>query len=126
MFDWAEVHTRKRIRDRHFINQNGFCAYCRCNMNRKKRDRDDQSVTLEHIVPRVIGGRDCELHTIAICYRCNQNRSSMPLALDQMLGIFLFKGLPGLAPIGINLWAYWKLRLCIATRHIQTFAIATF
>lgn len=57
--------------------QNWRCAYCgiKCTDEREI----GHSATIEHIVPRSIGGRDVWENMVMACKNCNSNRSSVPL-----------------------------------------------
>ena len=120
------IKSKKALRSIHFNKQNGICAYCGCCMNQRKTDRDDFSVTLEHIFPQTMGGRDTEANTIAICYRCNQNRGCVPLGFDLMWNIFVLKGVDAFEPIGQNLWLFVKTWVGIRSRHAQMFSLVFF
>ena len=104
VYDHNTKIPRRVLRTYHFVKQNGVCAYCGCQMNRKRHNRDDNSVTLEHIIPVAYGGLNCEFHTIAICYRCNQERGNNTLTLAMILGIFIFKGFDAIIPISMSYW----------------------
>lgn len=103
--------SKKILRRFHYINQNGICAYCGCIMNRapgaSDGQIDDNTCTLEHIIPRSEGGKNYYSHTIAVCHKCNYERSSFPLQFHQIIGIFLAKGLDGLYPISVNLYKFY-------------------
>lgn len=97
---------RRALRDMHFNLQNGICAYCgeHMNKNREPHKKDELSYTLEHIVPRRLGGEDTLQNTICVCAGCNHARDSMPLKLHHIVGIFITKGDQAFVPIFRNLY----------------------
>lgn len=107
---------RKSLRRKHIVHQNGICAYCGVKMNHNVAGLRP---TLEHIIPQFYGGKDIELHTIAVCADCNYERDNLPLRWHMILGIFIFKGIDGFYPISMNLWIWLKLWLSLKTRHIR-------
>lgn len=62
-----------RLRDL-FNKQRGQCCYCRCNMTLKRGL--EHSVTLEHIIPRSLGGISEKGNIRAACWKCNTERGS--------------------------------------------------
>lgn len=66
-----------RLRAHLFERQNGACHYCARPMVlrefaiRAEHLRDDDA-TIEHLVPRVLGGRDTRDNLVAACHRCNR------------------------------------------------------
>lgn len=119
MLDWKQRNiTRHCLRKSHFINQRGVCAYCGDTMNNSK-NRNNKSVTLEHILPRFWGGLDNELYTIAVCHDCNFERGSMPLQWHMIVGIFLFKGFDAVVPICENLSKYYTCMIAAKTNNLK-------
>ena len=71
---WARSYYRARASEA----QNHRCCYCgvlMCDPN----PVDNQSLTLEHVVPRGNGGMEHPDNYVAACRRCNTKRSSTPL-----------------------------------------------
>jgi hypothetical protein len=85
--------TRVKLREFHFINQNGICAYCGDRMN--SREGSPKQVTLEHVIPCTFGGRNIIGDTIATCAECNEKRGHSHLQYHQMVGILIAKGIDG-------------------------------
>ena len=57
-----------------FHKQRGLCCYCKCNMTLR---RDEQhSVTVEHIIPKSLGGTLEKGNVRAACRKCNTNRGN--------------------------------------------------
>ncbi|MCW2923021.1 MAG: endonuclease [Thermoleophilia bacterium] len=65
-----------RMRERLHARQGGQCHYCGCQMTLRTygiQDRlADTDVTVEHLVPRVLGGRDIPQNLVAACHGCNR------------------------------------------------------
>ncbi len=124
--DWPnlkfKIEGRKYIRGFHVANQNGICAYCGDAFS----DTKTKQATLEHIVPQTYGGPDSINNTIAVCYRCNQDRDSFPLKFHQVVGILVARGFDGLPAVMGSYMLYLKIRLSVFTRHIQMFSIMNF
>jgi 5-methylcytosine-specific restriction endonuclease McrA len=57
-----------------FNKQRGLCCYCRCNMT-LKRDLP-HSATVEHVIPKSIGGTLEKGNVRAACWKCNTERGS--------------------------------------------------
>lgn len=112
-FGNLEVRCPKTLRNIHFYQQNGTCAYCGEQMNRRRQYKNERSCTLEHVIPRALGGTDCFAHTVAVCHSCNQGRGSYPLSFEHIVGILLVKGLDGLYPVSVNLWSYYREALTL-------------
>lgn len=49
-----------------------WCVYCRCPL-------DELTATLEHIIPRSLGGGDNRDNVTLACRPCNQRRGNTPL-----------------------------------------------
>lgn len=63
---------------RHVERQNGRCAYCGVPMFMSpQRGRADCRATLDHVVPRALGGADSERNTVAACEACNAAKGHM-------------------------------------------------
>lgn len=65
---------KARLRERLFARQGGHCHYCREQMT--MRDHHDAPVrstdaTIEHLVPRALGGGNTPQNLVAACSRCN-------------------------------------------------------
>jgi 5-methylcytosine-specific restriction endonuclease McrA len=65
-----------RMRAKLYARQGGRCYYCDRDMTlRTFRIQDqlrDEDVTVEHLVPRVLGGRDIPQNLVAACHGCNR------------------------------------------------------
>lgn len=60
----------QRLRARLAEAQNWRCAYCHGCL-------EPDTVTIEHVVPLVLGGEDAWENMAAACQRCNQRRGTM-------------------------------------------------
>jgi len=60
--------------------------------------------SLEHIVPRLLGGKDTELNTISVCVACNCGRGHDVLSNQQIMAILQYKGIPGIVPVATVLY----------------------
>lgn len=83
---YRPVHrvTREKLQSFRFKmgeRQNWKCCYCGCEMSEKRGF--DNSCTLEHVVPRSLGGPDSEENIVAACYACNNARG------DEFLDVHL-------------------------------------
>lgn len=68
---------RARLRDAAFKRQKGLCHWCKTpmlNTKRARRARSPMACTLEHLIPRHIGGPNTEDNTVAACLQCNEER----------------------------------------------------
>lgn len=54
--------------------QNWKCCFCGCYMTEVAGVKN--SVTVEHVVPKSMGGTDDMANLAASCYRCNKNRGT--------------------------------------------------
>jgi 5-methylcytosine-specific restriction endonuclease McrA len=65
-----------RMREQLYARQGGCCHYCGREMTlRTYAIQDalrDTDATIEHLVPRVLGGRDIPQNLVAACHRCNR------------------------------------------------------
>jgi len=65
-----------RLRERLHERQGGRCHYCARAMTLRTysiQDRlSDSDTTVEHLVPRVLGGRDIPQNLVAACHGCNR------------------------------------------------------
>ena len=64
------VYTRTRLAEA----QNWKCCFCGCVMTEIRDKRN--SVTVEHVVPKSMGGTDEIDNLVASCYSCNNNRKT--------------------------------------------------
>ena len=62
----------KELRDQLAEQQNHRCPYCGVRMN--GAGMDDTSPTFEHVLPRVLGGKDEVNNLVIACRRCNRER----------------------------------------------------
>jgi 5-methylcytosine-specific restriction endonuclease McrA len=65
-----------RLRAKLHERQGGLCHYCERPMTLRtfhiqEQLRDDDT-TIEHLVPRVLGGRDIPQNLVAACHECNR------------------------------------------------------
>ena len=65
---WA--YTRTRLAEA----QNWKCCFCGCYMTEIHSKKN--SVTVEHVIPKSMGGTDDVENLAASCYRCNNNRGT--------------------------------------------------
>ena len=68
--------TIKNIRAALYAAQNGKCHYCGERMSWTP-ERDD-SLTLDHIIPRALGGTNAQTNLIACCRDCNNRKGMSP------------------------------------------------
>lgn len=65
-----------RMRANLYARQGGQCYYCEREMTLRTFQIQDQlrddDVTVEHLVPRVLGGRDIPQNLVAACHQCNR------------------------------------------------------
>jgi 5-methylcytosine-specific restriction endonuclease McrA len=61
-----------------FNKQSGLCGYCEKDMNYNAIYTHD-APTLDHILPRAVGGKTQRHNLICVCYECNQKKADMPL-----------------------------------------------
>ncbi|MCZ4496328.1 MAG: endonuclease [Thermoleophilia bacterium] len=65
-----------RMRAKLYARQAGQCYYCQREMTLRTFQIQDQlrdeDVTVEHLVPRVLGGRDIPQNLVAACHGCNR------------------------------------------------------
>ena len=98
------MKNRQALRKQHCNTQSGICLYCDCVMNHNNTRDDAQACSLEHIVPRILGGKDTALNTIAVCGKCNNTRGHNPLSNKQIISILRYKGIPGGLPVATVLY----------------------
>ena len=55
--------------------QRGRCYYCGGQMA-SKRDQPN-SITMDHVIPRSLGGWRDKQNSVGCCYSCNQSKGSM-------------------------------------------------
>lgn len=71
----AEGRQTMRLRRLLVKDQQGRCAFCRRRMTPSMRGRaKDTAETLEHVMPRALGGALCASNCVAACHSCNQYR----------------------------------------------------
>ena len=68
-------HTTRR-RELLWARQGGHCHYCDCHMTMRAYHDHDQAIqptdaTIEHLVPRALGGGNTIANLVAACHRCN-------------------------------------------------------
>jgi 5-methylcytosine-specific restriction endonuclease McrA len=66
-----------RLRRELYARQGGRCHYCERAMTLRSfaiqdAPLDELDATVEHLVPRVLGGRDVDGNLVAACHRCNR------------------------------------------------------
>lgn len=65
-----------RLRAELFARQQGRCHYCARDMQLRTYSVQDQlrdeDATIEHLVPRVLGGSDGPPNLVAACHACNR------------------------------------------------------
>lgn len=65
------------LREKIYIRDKGKCRYCRKQIEWEavtKQGRKD--VTLDHIIPKCLGGTDSEDNLTIACFRCNNLKGS--------------------------------------------------
>lgn len=67
--------TRRRLRV--LRRDNYRCVYCRVELAVNKKGVQG-STTVDHIVPRVHGGRDADFNMVACCQACNTAKADKP------------------------------------------------
>lgn len=79
----ADGHHTKADLAEVFQAQGGRCAYCKVNLNRKKKQVD-------HIVPLARGGSNARANIQYLCAPCNQTKNARdPIEFAQPLGLLL-------------------------------------
>lgn len=73
---WALYLARMRLRAELSERQNHRCCFCGVRFSGSSAKGDRDSCTIEHVVPRVLGGIDEEANMVVSCYRCNTKRGS--------------------------------------------------
>ncbi|MBC7461005.1 MAG: HNH endonuclease [Thermoleophilia bacterium] len=66
-----------RLRSELYALQGGLCHYCQRAMTLRtfaiqEPRLADSDATVEHLVPRVLGGRDVPENLVAACHACNR------------------------------------------------------
>ncbi|MCW2956040.1 MAG: endonuclease [Thermoleophilia bacterium] len=65
-----------RMREKLHTRQGGHCYYCERTMTLRTFHIQEQlqplDTTVEHLVPRVLGGRDIPQNLVAACHECNR------------------------------------------------------
>ena len=61
--------ARKRFRESIFEEWNWHCAYC-------DRQLDNQTATIDHIIPKHKGGHNTRNNLVCSCQPCNQKKGS--------------------------------------------------
>ena len=86
--------TTKRawLRTRCAEAQNWKCCYCGEEMNLSAHSK--KRVTLEHVLPRSMGGKDEYDNCAAACYRCNNRRENKLLNPDYTIPTDFLKKSP--------------------------------
>lgn len=62
----------------YFNEQSGACAYCHEDMT--LRLGEPKTATIDHVIPRSMGGKKQEFNEVAACSDCNRLKSNRPLA----------------------------------------------
>lgn len=65
------------LRDRLFSEQKGRCHYCRTHMVAAGAD-DPRAATLDHRVPKAVGGPLNYLNAVCACRACNEAKADKP------------------------------------------------
>jgi len=81
---------RARLRADLFARQGGRCHYCERTMTLRafavqNAPLDDRDATVEHLVPRILGGRDTPDNLVAACHECNRIGSRVDRWLAETL-----------------------------------------
>lgn len=58
------------------IRQDNKCIWCECEMTHERKKHN--STTIEHMIPRTVGGADDPENYTVACARCNSRRGHMP------------------------------------------------
>lgn len=76
VYRWWDGRKFKLLKDRERLceRQNWRCCYCGIRMQLEVHFQRD-SATLEHVVPRSLGGPDDEGNIVMACYPCNHERA---------------------------------------------------
>ena len=66
-----------RLRAELYARQGGICHYCERAMTLRtftvqQSALEPRDATVEHLVPRVLGGRDTPQNLVAACHECNR------------------------------------------------------
>lgn len=99
----AKRHRRQRYRRRRarrlklYLEQGGLCYWCRRPLwltDLGQQGLANQQGTIEHVLPRCRGGKDCWANLALACKRCNTAKGGE--LLHPVTGEPLFADLPGL------------------------------
>ena len=71
MSQWITTKKRKQI----YVRDNHTCLYCGDSIY----DTADLVLTLDHIVPRVLGGHNMQDNLVTACRECNSSKKDRPL-----------------------------------------------
>lgn len=75
------VSLRKRV----YIRDEGKCRYCKKRIEWEAvTDSGQRDVTLDHIVPKSLGGANSEDNLTIACYRCNNVKGSRTNILPRL------------------------------------------
>lgn len=79
MSSWiAAIHDRKRVVAM-LEERDGFrCKYCRCKLLEGKRHKTDpRRVTIDHYIPRALGGSEHLDNLVLACLGCNSAKANL-------------------------------------------------
>jgi 5-methylcytosine-specific restriction endonuclease McrA len=67
------THKPKCSKDRLFKRDRGTCGYC-----------EKPATTIDHVIPRYLGGETTWINTVASCLRCNSKKGSKTIKESNM------------------------------------------
>lgn len=68
---------KRRLRERLFMKQGGFCYYCLKKMNMGTPPRHPDHGTLDHVNPLCKGGHNGIDNLVLACFRCNHLKANL-------------------------------------------------
>lgn len=71
-----EMENKNQLKQRLLAETNGFCIYCGHKVN-------EQTMEIEHIIPKAKGGEDSYGNYVCACHKCNADKA------DKMPQVFL-------------------------------------
>ena len=77
MSNWIRKQRRYAIYER----DNCQCAYCNCKVipGKSSTEGKEALATLDHIIPRSVGGNNKSDNLVTACVSCNSSRKDTPL-----------------------------------------------
>jgi len=82
------LNDKQTMRVCMFILQDGLCAYCGAQMELHPAGAIDRLATVDHILPRRLGGSNDRLNKVLCCRNCNRTKGDgMPDLLRRIADV---------------------------------------